>query len=192
MKHLVCLLEEPSADVMIKIILPKILPQDINLEKSIVFDGKQDLEKNIEIKLKRWQKPDTVFLILRDQDSGDCVKIKKEIIDKIQKSGKASVSIVRIACHELESFYLGDLDAVEKGFNINHLAKKQKNKIFRNPDHLANAKQELKKLTNNNYQPIAGSRALAEHLKLDGTNKSTSFNNLLNGIKKVIAVKDNQ
>jgi len=42
MKYLVCLLEEPSAREMLKEILPKILPDEIDV-KYLVFEGKQDL-----------------------------------------------------------------------------------------------------------------------------------------------------
>ena len=42
MKQLIFLLEEPSAEEMLKAILPKVLPADIHTEFK-VFEGKQDL-----------------------------------------------------------------------------------------------------------------------------------------------------
>ncbi|SFV87047.1 hypothetical protein MNB_SUP05-SYMBIONT-4-366 [hydrothermal vent metagenome] len=42
----------------------------------IAFEGKQQLEKEIEKKLKHWNISNTKFLIVRDQDSGDCAIIK--------------------------------------------------------------------------------------------------------------------
>ncbi|WP_141698876.1 hypothetical protein [Candidatus Marithrix sp. Canyon 246] len=57
---------------------------------------------------------------------------------------------------------------------------------FREPDKLSNPSEELYKLTKKKYQKVAGSRAIAPHLKIDGTNKSHSFNILLQGIKKLI------
>ncbi len=45
---------------------------------------------------------------------------------------------------------------------------------------------ELEKLTARKYQKISGSRAIAPHLKIDGSNKSKSFNELLKGIKKLV------
>ena len=145
-KTLVCLLEEPSAEQMFKAILPKILSEEVCV-RYLVFEGKQDLEKQIEKRIKFWQAPDSFFLVMRDQDSGDCVVIKQNLLDKISIAGKLENSIVRIACHELESFYLGDLQAVEDGLQINGLARLQKNKKYRNPDRLANASEELNKLT---------------------------------------------
>ncbi|KAA3662708.1 MAG: hypothetical protein DWQ10_01845 [Calditrichaeota bacterium] len=86
----------------------------------------------------------------------------------------------------MENFYLGDLAAVEKGLKLKGLVRKQRNKKFRNPDSLAHAAHELSKLTGNIYQKVAGSRAIAPFLKIDGSNKSHSFNVLLDGIRKII------
>lgn len=68
---LVFFLEEPSAEEMLKGILPKILP-DYVVARFIVFQGKQDLEKQLVRRLKLWRAPNSLFLVLRDQDSGDC------------------------------------------------------------------------------------------------------------------------
>ena len=160
MTCLICLLEERSAEEMLKAVLPKILPSEINI-KYLTFEGKQDLEKQLERRLKGWQQPNSVFLVLRDQDSGDCRVIKRQLAEKVTASGKQAVSLIRIACTELESFYLGDLEAVERGLGIVNLAKKQQQKKYRTPDTLSNAKQELKQLTQQKYQVIAGSRAIA-------------------------------
>ncbi len=184
MKTLVFFLEEPSAREMLQGILPKIFSSEVTF-RYIVFDGKQDLEKNLQGKLKNWQTPNCVFLVLRDQDSGDCRKIKQNLVAMCQKSGKTKV-LVRIACRELESFYLGDLNAVEKGLNLKGLSSKQGRKKFRQPDSLGNPSEELFKLTENRYQKIAGSRSISKYLRLDGSNRSRSFQVLIEGIKKII------
>jgi monomeric isocitrate dehydrogenase len=93
---------------------------------------------------------------------------------------------VRIACHELESFFLGDLAAVEQGLGISGLSRQQNNRKYKVPDNLANAPEELKKLTKNKYQKISGSQSIAPFLRIDGSNRSTSFNNLVRGIKKLV------
>jgi len=175
MKYLVCLLEEPSAREMLKEILPKILPDEICVQY-LVFEGKQDLEKQLERRLKNWQQPDSIFLIMRDQDSGDCLTIKKNLLKKVTASEQQNRTIIRIACHELESFYLGDLAAVEAGLGISGLKAKQNKKKYRMPDALSNAAEELFKLTDKRYQKVAGSRAIAPYLTADGSNLSHSFN----------------
>jgi hypothetical protein len=183
MKTLVFLLEEPSAEEMLKGLLPKILPETI-ISEFRIFEGKQDLEKRISRILRAWKKPNCVFLVMRDQDSGDCRKIKQKIINLCCEAGQAS-AVVRIACRELESFYLGDLAAVERGLGVAGLSKRQDKAKYRTPDRLENPSQELEKLTNGLYQKVAGSRSIGPCLDL-GNNKSYSFNVLLSGIRKLV------
>ena len=142
---LVCLLEEPSAEEMLKAILPKVLDEKINV-KYIVFKGKQDLENNVIRKIKNWQTPDSCFLIMRDKDSGDCIRIKNDIKEKVKQTGKSDCTCIRIACHELESFYLGDLKAVCSGLGV-AIKAGQESRKYRQPDTLANAAEELIKIT---------------------------------------------
>jgi len=187
MTYLVCFLEEPSAREMLEGVLPRILPEDVYV-KYVVFEGKQDLEKQVERRLRLWQKPDSLFLVMRDKDSGNCMVIKQNLLEKVIESGKGNRTIIRIACHELESFYLGDLYAVEKGLKIPMLAKKQNKKKYKATDSLTNAAEELLKLTDKRYQKISGSRAIGPYLKTDGSNRSHSFNVLLSGLRKLAGV----
>lgn len=186
---LVFLLEEESAKAMLESILPRLLPPPFSFEENIqiiTFEGKQDLEKRLEKRLRGYLIPDTKFIVMRDQDSeDDCRKVKEKLLMLCQKSGKRSSCLVRIACRELESFYLGDLQAVDKAFNLDgKLVHLQKNRKFKAPDNLTNAKQELKKLVPE-YQQISGSREIGKFLSFDD-NKSISFNYLIQGIKKLI------
>lgn len=183
--NLIFLLEELSAAEMLKGVLPKILSDGIKV-KYVVFEGKQDLEKQLERRLKGWQQPNSAFLVMRDKDGGDCLLIKRQLAEKANASGKGGMTLIRIACSELESFYLGDLNAVEQGLGLSNLAKKQQERKYRTPDALSNAAQELQNLTQRKYQKVAGSRAIAPHLKTDGSNRSRSFNALLTGIEKLM------
>ena len=101
-----------------------------------------------------------------------------------QQAGRGD-ALVRVACHELESFYLGDLAAVERGLDIRGLAAKQGQIKFRAPDRVASPSEELYKLTNGKYQKVAGSRAIGRYLDLEN-NCSRSFTVLLSGIKKMV------
>ncbi len=182
MKHLVFLLEEPSAEEMLKGILPQILPNGI-IARYVVFEGKQDLDKRVERRVRGWRIPDTAFVVIRDKDSGDCHNIKQALAAKMANAGQPG-ALVRIACHELESFYLGDLAAVEAGLEIPGLSTHQHKAKYRQPDRIANPAEELIRLTA--YQKVSGSRAIAPHLSLDGSNRSNSFQVLVDGIKKII------
>jgi hypothetical protein len=186
MAFLVCFLEERSSAELLKAVLPRILPEDTGFQ-CIVFEGKQDLEKQLLRKMRGWRIPDSRFLIMRDQDQGDCRLVKKRLIDQIEAgSGEKSRPFsIRIACHSLESFYLGDLAAVEKGLSLHGLAGQQDREKFRDPDRLANPTQELGRLTSDRYQKVAGSRSIARYLKLDGSNRSASFRALIQGIRKL-------
>lgn len=183
MKTIVFLLEEPSAREMLKALLPQLLPNEMNI-KYLVFRGKQDLEKNIIRKVREWQLPDSRFLVLRDQDAGDCQVIKAKLVDLCGQSGKSNC-IVRIACKELESFYLGDLKAVELGLKLKNLSAFQSKAKFRNPDHLTSPSMELESLTKRRYQKVSGSRAITPFMDINN-NRSHSFRALVEGIKKLI------
>ena len=180
MKELVFLLEEESAKALIESLLAKLQCQIHH--RLIVFQGKQDLEKQIERKLRGYLNSDVRFIILRDQDQGDCRVIKKSLKAKCKRAGRTD-AIIRIACRELEAFYLGDLAAVEAGLGIKGLSAKQAIAKFRNPDSLQSPSAELLKLTNGRYQKIAGSRAIAPHLNIDST-RSKSFHHLVQAIRK--------
>lgn len=179
---LVFLLEEQSAKEMIQGILPQLLPSEIHT-RFIVFEGKSDLEKRLQLKIKGWQTPDSYFVVLRDQDSGNCKVIKQNLVAKCKDVGRED-TLVRIACHELESWYLGDLGAVEKGLKIK-LQQSQTSAKFRAPDQLANAAEELEKITRNLYQKVGGSRDIAPYLNLT-SNTSTSFNIFIKGIQTLV------
>jgi len=182
---LVFCLEEESAKFLLEGILPRILQPQIDI-RFLVFEGKQDLQSQLGRRLKGWLAPDTHFVVLHDQDSGDCVTLKARLKDICNEAGKPT-AMVRIACHELESFYLGDLGAVERALQVSGLARQQGSRKFRDPDALNNAAQELKKISGKKYQKLSGSRLISLEMALDGTNKSTSFNQLCAGIRRLIA-----
>ena len=183
-RTLVCCLEEPSAREMLSVLLARILPTDWNVQY-IVFEGKQDLLKRLEMRVRGWLLPNSFFLVLCDQDAQDCKCLKSQIAKMVIETGKTAK--IRIACHELENFYLGDLAAVARGLSclsVNKLASKA---IYRQPDSIANAPEQLKRITGNAYQKCSGSRSIAPYLDLEGGNRSKSFNALLSAIRELTA-----
>ncbi len=101
--------------------------------KYITFNGKRDLERQVVKKIRFRHDPGSRFIILRDKDSGDCVVIKQRLPALARESGKADVCLVRIACHELESF-LGDLAAVARGLHVPAVATMRDKQKFRAPE----------------------------------------------------------
>jgi len=182
MRELVFMLEEQSAQEMLEKIVPRLLsPETQIVARYIKFEGKQDLDKQLHPKLSSYLNPDARFIILRDQDSSDCLSIKSDLASLCNRAGR-SEAIIRIACHELEAFYLGGLTAVEIGLGIAGIACQQTKAKFRNPDSLISPARQLERLTKNRYQKLAGSRAIAPHLNLENCG-SRSFHNLVQAIR---------
>ncbi|MCY2964872.1 MAG: DUF4276 family protein [Planctomycetota bacterium] len=184
MSEIVFLLEEYSAQAMLEGLLPRLLPPQFTV-RYIVFEGKQDLLTQLVRRLRGYQGTNVHFVILRDKDAADCKKVKQELRKKCVQAGKPN-ALVRIACHELDGWYLADLSAVSSGLEIGGLAKEQNRSKFRVPDDLANAAEELGKLTKGVYQKIAGSRAIGPLLDLDNS-RSRSFSVFVAGIRRLIS-----
>lgn len=171
---------------MLQGFLPKIIPANVT-PRYIVFEGKQDLMKQLEKRLRNWQQPDSCFVVMCDQDNEDCRVAKKRLTSICCKAGKPH-ALARVVCHELESWYLGDLKAVQSGLGLPGLAAKQRKSKFRSPDQLSNPKQILRQLTENRYQPRLGSRAIGPCLARNG-NRSVSFNRFIAGVNRLLAQK---
>jgi hypothetical protein len=99
-KTLVFMVEEPSMREVLHIVLPKIIPQNLEFQV-IAHEGKSDLERSIPRKLKTWIH-DSKFIILRDKDSGDCFLIKEKLKRICREAGRED-TLIRIVCCELES-----------------------------------------------------------------------------------------
>ena len=171
MKTIVFLLEEPSAQDALQGILPSILPADMT-PQYLVFEGKQDLEKRMTRLLRSWLTPDTVFVVLRDQDSGDCRIIKERLVARCHEAGKPDC-IVRIACRTLEAWFVGDWAAVAEAFQQPKLANLHRKALYQEPDHLGDPVNELRKVIPD-YQKRDGARKIGKHL-VETRNRSHSF-----------------
>ena len=178
---LVFLLEEPSMREMLKGLLPRLVPQVADISY-LVFEGKSDLDKNVLRRLRKWQHPDSSFVIVRDQDSADCRSLKRALTAKCREAGRRE-AIVRIVCRELEGWYFGDLAAVESGLGMKGLLRHGKKAKYQVPDEIHVPSQELAKITRGVYQKVSGSRAIGPHLSLDA-NTSHSFMVFLDGVRR--------
>jgi hypothetical protein len=182
MTHLVFLLEEESSKEFLENLLPRVFPECTF--RCIPFQGKSDLESNIIIKLRGYNVPNSKFIILHDQDSSDCHKLKQKLQDLCILAFKPE-ALIRIACKELESWYFGDLSAVEKALQLNNLQRYSRNRKYRVPDSIINPKQELKKITDKKYKQVSSSKYIGKYINYE-SNTSHSFNVFINGLKKII------
>ena len=152
--RIVFLLEEPSAKEALNGLLPRVLA---NMRWLLIpHEGKQDLMKSIPRKLRAWQVPGDRFVVVRDQDSADCVEVKNRLVAICKAAGRPD-ALVRVACRELESWFLGDLAAVEKATDTKNLASLQMKPKYRDPDKLGYPSSELKRLVPS-YQKRSGAR----------------------------------
>jgi hypothetical protein len=181
MRHLVFLLEEPSAQDALTAWLPRWLPNHVT-PHFIVFQGKQDLEKRLVLRMRHWLLPDSQFLVLRDQDSGDCESIRAGLAERCTEAGRPS-AIVRIACRELESFFVGDWQAVAEAFGKPALARLARKAAYRDPDALGSPSQELARHLPG-YQKRDGARRIAPLID-PARNVSRSFHALRAAVQSV-------
>lgn len=184
MKNLVFLLEEPSAQDALQAWLPKWISSEIT-PYFIVFQGKQDLEKRMAFRMRHWLQPDSRFIVMRDQDSGDCQVIKADLQSRCRSAGHPN-AIVRVACRELESFFIGDWLAVSQAFGKPNLARLALKAIYRNPDLLGSPSRELARHIPG-YQKRDGARRIAPLMDAD-RNVSPSFQALRQAVLGLQAV----
>lgn len=179
MTKLVLMVEEKSASVFLETVLPKIVPQ-LNYVL-ITHEGKKDLENSLPRKLRAWREPNVRFLVLRDKDSEDCIQLKQRLLKICNDAGRSD-TIVRIAVHCLESWMLGDLNAIASAYNSPSISMLSSKAKFRNPDRLANANDEIAKIVPE-YQKVSGARAIAPFINLS-VNQSPSFNTFINAVRQ--------
>ncbi|MCB1160045.1 MAG: DUF4276 family protein [Leptospiraceae bacterium] len=185
MARIEILVEEPSMEECLRNLLPGIVPEHWKLDVNYFIrkhQGKGDLKNSIINKMKvfnHWHEPISV-VILHDQDIADCRKIKHDIQ---QWCGDyRNPLLIRIVCRELESWYLGDLKAIEKAFPKFKSNKYENKANFKNPDNL-HAKETLKKILPE-YKEIQSSRVISQNLDIQ-KNRSTSFQQFIKGIQKI-------
>jgi len=180
--------EEESAKILFEAILPKLLPEGVffNVYK---HQGKQDLERGLRTTLPSISKmPGSRILITRDQDSADCKDVKTRI-NEIAFEYCQCPYLIRIICHELESWFLGDLHAISFVFP------RFKPDVFlnkaelRDVDRIVSPNEYLLKIipeySGRTYLPkLETAEKISQYLNLD-KNNSTSFNHSIAGIRKL-------
>jgi len=182
MNRVIFLLEEYSMRVLLEGLLPRLFPS--LLFQCVHHDGKGDLEKSIPRKLRAWKEPGVRFVIVRDNDGKDCVALKDHL-RRLCSYRPEHDFIIRIACQELEAWYLGEPDALADGFKKESLRRIGLQARFRKPDAVRYPARALVQLVPE-YQKISGARVLANHLTRE-RNHSHSFQAMLDGIARFAA-----
>ena len=179
------LTEEPSMEYFLRGILPRILPDDYRIDVNCFIRahrGKSDLKKSIPIKIRAYPHygyPVKV-LIIHDQDANDCRNLKNEL--KTLCGATTIPFIIRIACRELENWYLGQLSAIESVYPESRASSFIKKKKYRNPDLLHGA-DELNRLTGN-FSKSQAAREISRYIDINN-NTSPSFNHTIKAIRQL-------
>jgi hypothetical protein len=181
--------EEASAKKVFEVLLPKILPEGIDFRVHS-HQGKKDLENALRTTVPTISKiPGSRILITQDQDCGDCEEVKKSLLNLVEKHCKSRF-LIRIVCRELESWFLGDLNAIAQAYPRFKPDQYQKKAKFREVDSILSPNKVLLSIIpeykNKEVLPkLETSKKIAPFLNLRN-NASVSFNQTLSGVERLI------
>lgn len=180
MKRLVFLLEERSMKTFLEEYLPRAIPGVQFL--CVPHEGKQDLQKSIPRKLRAWKEPGVRFVVVRDNDGAPCEKIKKTLKALCKRAGRED-SLVRLACQELEAWYLGDCDALARAFEDDSLVGLAGKAKYANPDSVVRPSEHLQGHVPQ-FQKISGARLMGAAMGVaEAGNRSRSFQVFLSAVR---------
>jgi hypothetical protein len=123
--HIELLVEEPSAEAALQILLPKIGVVSFAIH---AHQGKSDLLAKLPARLKgyrRWLPKDGRIVVLLDEDRQDCRKVKQKLEAAAASAGLATKSsrrrgpfqvVNRLAVEELEAWFFGDIQALAAAY----------------------------------------------------------------------------
>lgn len=196
--HVEFLLEEPSTEEALRLLLPKILPTTWTFELRNL-QGKENLLKQLKTRLQgyvNWNMPDLRVVVLVDRDDDNCENLKRQLEGaalavglptKTTARGGAFVVLNRIAIEELEAWFFGDVEAIVAAYPKvpSTLAAQAR---YRDPDAVAGGTWEAleRVLQSRGYHPgglakLKAARDIAQHM--DPTrNRSKSFQVFKDGL----------
>jgi len=83
-KELVFFIEEESAKSLLAGLCQRLIPPASQVAaRFVVFEGKRDLDKQLERKLRGYLNPHARFIILRDKDGLDCHEVKRSLVSPL-------------------------------------------------------------------------------------------------------------
>ncbi len=142
--HLEFLVEEPSAEAFVRVLLPRLLPSSCTFDVH-GFQGKDDLLAKLPARLRgyaQWLPDNWRIVVLVDRDDDDCRALKQRLDDMAARAGLTTRTqgnaaqwqvVNRLAIEELEAWYFGDWAAVRRVYpKVARTAPAQAN--YRNPD----------------------------------------------------------
>ena len=179
MGKIVFLLEEPSMKEFLDNFLPRLMPGLDFL--CVKHEGKQDLEQSIPRKLRAWQQ--ATFVVARDNDGAQCKDLKARLVG-LCAQGNRPDTLVRLACEELESWYLGAPEALAAAYGRSAISDIGRKAKFRNPDALGSPSREVRRLIPE-FRKLDGARRMGKAMPISAAaNRSRSFQVFVAGVRR--------
>lgn len=183
-------IEEPSMEVALLHLLPKILEGKRYDSRIFTFNGKPDLLRKLPQRLQAYRyhaDPKTRAIIILDRDNDDCLLLKQRLetiaqnaslTTKTRPNSRGEFQVInRIAVEELEAWFLGDENAIRTAYP--RVPSFEKRASYRDPDAMKNAAEQLEKLLRPHYHKGGLAKKRAAHdiaQKMNpATNRSRSF-----------------
>ncbi len=199
-EHIEVLVEEPSAEALLTILLPKLVEHATFTIH--VHQGKKDLLAKLPAKLRayrHWLPASHRILVLVDRDDSNCVELKSALdqlaldagLSPRSKRAKRQYAVLnRLAIEELEAWYFGDWNAVRSAYpraasNISVQTK------YRHPDKISGGTWEAFQRCmqaagyyKTGLRKIEVARSIAPHMDV-GRNTSESFRALCSALAEM-------
>ncbi|MEW5722966.1 MAG: DUF4276 family protein [Thermodesulfobacteriota bacterium] len=201
--HLEVLVEEPSVEEALKILIPKITGAEVSFSIH-AHQGKPDLLAKLGSKLnayKKWLPADHKILVLVDLDREDCRELKGRLeeaaaragfVTKTASGGRSVFQVLnRIAIEELEAWFFGDVSAINQAYprarpQLGLTAK------YRDPDAIKGGtwealERELQRAGHHRGRlaKITAARDIAGRMDPD-SNRSRSFQVFRDGLRELV------
>ena len=188
--HFDLYVEEPSARRALEGLLPRFLCHDDTFHVN-TFRSKGDLLQKMPDRLRgysTWLPSDWRIVILVDQDSDDCKRLKRRIMQAANNAKISDRVLVRIVVEELEAWWFGDIPALRTIYPRvpSGLAAKAR---YRDPDAITGGTWEAldRELRKAGYRQGLNkgylSEAIVPHLDINA-NRSRSFQVFRDGIRR--------
>lgn len=199
-RHLEVLVEEESMEVLLDGLLPRLIP---GVSFSIrPFQGKHDLLAKLPRRLQAYRRtlqPGSRIIVLVDQDSDDCLKLKRCLegyaaaarLDSRTAMGNKNWEVAnRIVVEELEAWYFGDWAAVQAAYPKLDLSVPNRSK-YRDPENIQGGTWEAfqkvlqeKRYFTSGLRKMSAAEKIAPHLALHG-NRCRSFEHFVLAVQEV-------
>jgi Domain of unknown function (DUF4276) len=147
----------------------------------IPHQGNGELKRKLHKSLRAWRDAETRFLIMRDNDGGDCRDRKAELLKIISHEGKLAQARVRIVCQELEAWYLGDEEALRAADFIGQKGRASPSVMKRDPDSVEKPSKHVGRMRPD-HKKIMAAQKIAPFLN-PVRNRSKSFQNTVKAIR---------